>query len=207
MLHFPTTQRPVGVLYVEGQSESFEASVEAASTGLDRHKSDLKFAELVADIFGAIRQVRDLQCRQSTLCRFLSQRVRSVLEGSDMIEVLRPREMEITALFCDLRGSCLLAEEAENELTMSCARVNKALSIMSTNIIDKDGVIGDFQGDAAMGFWGWPAGADDQIEMAAQCGLWPFVGTWRERPKNPAILLQASLVGSALPTAPPLRDK
>src|SRR5262249_37689036 len=45
------------------------------------------------------------------------------------------------------------------------------LSIMSTNIIDKDGVIGDFQGDSAMGFWGWPPCGDNHIESAARAAL------------------------------------
>jgi adenylate cyclase len=32
-------------------------------------------------------------------------------------------------------------------------------------------VIGDFQGDAAMGFWGWPVGGADQVERAARAAL------------------------------------
>jgi adenylate cyclase len=134
-------------------------------------KSDLKFAELVADIFGALRQVRDLQQRQSTLASFLSRPVLAALADADMGEVLRPRETKVTVLFCDLRGSCHLAEEGDTELIGTCDRLTEALSIMTTNIIDKDGVIGDFQGDAAMGFWGWPLGADDQIEQASRAAL------------------------------------
>jgi adenylate cyclase len=137
----------------------------------DFPKSDLKFAELVADIFGALRQVRDLQHRQSTLASFLSRPVLAALAGADMAEVLRPRETQVTVLFCDLRSSCRLAEEGEPELALTCARLNEALSIMTTNIVDKDGVISDFQGDAAMGFWGWPLPTDDQMEQAARAAL------------------------------------
>jgi adenylate cyclase len=42
---------------------------------------------------------------------------------------------------------------------------------MTRNILDKDGVIGDFQGDAAMGFWGWPQERDDQVDRAARAAL------------------------------------
>ena len=42
---------------------------------------------------------------------------------------------------------------------------------MTSGIIDRDGVIGDFQGDAAMGFWGWPIPMDDQVDRAARAAL------------------------------------
>src|SRR5207244_4995333 len=112
----------------------------------EMHKSDLKFAELVAEIFGALRQVRELQSRQATLASFLSRPVLAALVAeSDMAKVLQPRESEVTVLFCDLRGSCHIAEVADKDLMQTCNRVSEALSIMTTNIIDKDGVIGDFQ--------------------------------------------------------------
>lgn len=134
-------------------------------------KSDLKFAELVADIFGAFRQVRDLQHRQSRLARFLSRQVLAALSGHDIDEVLRPRETEVTVLFCDLRSSCRLVEEGRHELVQLWDRINEALGIITSGICDQDGVIGDFQGDAAMGFWGWPLGGEDQIERAARAAL------------------------------------
>ena len=33
--------------------------------------------------------------------------------------------------------------------------------MMTQNIIRHDGVIVDFQGDSALGFWGWPLGLDE----------------------------------------------
>jgi adenylate cyclase len=134
-------------------------------------KSDLKFAELVAEIFASLRQVLDLQRRQTLLSRFLSRPVLSALAGQDMDEVLKPRETEVTVLFCDLRGSCRIAEEGQHELTGLWNRVSEALNIMAGSIIDQDGVIGDFQGDAAMGFWGWPLPANDMVERAARAAL------------------------------------
>jgi adenylate cyclase len=137
----------------------------------DLQAGDLKFAELVADIFGSLRQVRDLQRRQTTLERFFSRPVLSALAGRDIDEVLKPKQTDVTVLMCDLRGSCRIAEDAEMELPAIWQRVSEALCIMTTNIIDKDGVIGDFQGDAAMGFWGWPLDSAGQVEQAARAAL------------------------------------
>src|SRR5262249_17338189 len=76
-----------------------------------------------------------------------------------------------TILFCDLRGSCKIADDAQDNLAGLWDRISTALSIMTGSIIERDGVIGDFQGDAAMGFWGWPLKTADQIERAARAAL------------------------------------
>jgi adenylate cyclase len=39
-------------------------------------------------------------------------------------------------------------------------RVSEALGVMTAGIIRYDGVIADFQGDAALGFWGWPGDSE-----------------------------------------------
>jgi adenylate cyclase len=157
-------------LYVAGRLTLTNVGSGAAPEQ-DVLKTDLKFTELVAEIYAALRQVLDLQRRQALLSRFLSRPVLTALAGQDMDEVLKPRETEITVLFCDLRGSCRIAEEGRHELIPLWNRVSEALNIMASRIIDHDGVIGDFQGDAAMGFWGWPLPADDAVERAARAAL------------------------------------
>jgi adenylate cyclase len=153
----------------------------------DLQAGDLKFAELVADIFGALRQVRSLQRRQTTLERFFSRPVLAALAEKDMDEVLKPRQTNVTVLMCDLRGSCRIAEDPERDLASIWQRVSEALCIMTTNIIDKDGVIGDFQGDAAMGFWGWPLASATQVEQAARAALGIRRDFWRaaQQPGHP----------------------
>src|SRR5262245_34983706 len=65
----PDDPEPGWALYISGRLPAEALGVE--SSGRDGLlKSDLKFAELVADVFGAFRQVRDLQHRQSRLARF-----------------------------------------------------------------------------------------------------------------------------------------
>jgi adenylate cyclase len=87
-----------------------------------------------------------------------------------MDQLLSPGRTNVTVLFCDLRGSCRLAEE-EQDLQAICDRVTEALRLMTDNIVREDGVIADFQGDAAMGFWGWPEETSDQVEHAARAAL------------------------------------
>ena len=70
---------------------------------------------------------------------------------------------------------------------------------MTAAIVDHDGVVADFQGDAVMGFWGWPLAHPDQIELAARAALAirrRFVGLG-DRPDHPL----ADLVG-AVPHLP-----
>jgi adenylate cyclase len=137
-------------------------------------KADQKFACLTADLFGALRQLSDLQRRQTVLLRFLSPRVvRLVLNepNKSVTEVLEAKPTAVTVLFCDLRGSCKIVEEGSSDLSNLWDRVNEALGVMTDAIVQFDGVVGDFQGDAAMGFWGWPISGDDQIEQACRAAL------------------------------------
>jgi adenylate cyclase len=162
----PDDPSPGWALYIAGRLQQL-----GRPSLQDEQKSDLKFASLVAEIFGSLRQVLDLQKRHAALGSFLSRTVLAALAGRDIDQALAPRQIDVTVLFCDLRGSCRLAEEGEANLAAVCGRMSEALGIMTRNILDKDGVIGDFQGDAAMGFWGWPFAADDQTEQAARAAL------------------------------------
>ena len=86
-------------------------------------------------------------------------------------EVLEAKPTAVTVLFCDLRGSCRIVEEGSGDLSKLWDCVSEALGIMTDAIVQFDGVVGDFQGDAAMGFWGWPLSDDDQIEQACRAAL------------------------------------
>lgn len=159
----PEGPTPTGGLYLAGQSgRSFEAEL---------LKSDLKFTELVADVFGALHQVRELERRQALLGRFLPPPVLEAIAGRADDTVLRPREATVTVLFCDLRGSCGLVEEGRGDLPRLWERVSAALQLMSSAIVDEDGVVSDIQGDSVMGFWGWPLPCADGVERAGRAAL------------------------------------
>jgi adenylate cyclase len=132
---------------------------------------DVKFTGLVAKVVASHRRVGYLQHRYDIMARFLSASVRQALGKEEITQVLRQREATVTVLFCDLRGSCKISEENQGNLMGLWTSISAALSIMTSSIIEQNGVIGDFQGDAAMGFWGWPLECPDQVERAAQAAL------------------------------------
>ena len=166
----PDDPTPGWGLYVVGGIERNLNSYESVARDLEL-KGDLKFAQLTADLFGALRQVRHLQHRTSVLSTFLSQQVLIALANEDIEKVLERRPVEATVLFCDLRGSSRIVEEGQGDLMGLWDTVSEALGVMTESITHEGGVIGDFQGDAAMAFWGWPLAADDQVERAARAAL------------------------------------
>jgi adenylate cyclase len=137
----------------------------------ERLQGDVKFAGLVAEVFGGLRQLLRLQRREAMLTQFLSEPVRAALAERDVDLVLAPRQADVTVIFCDLRGSCLVSEEGRDDLARLWGRISEALEIMTGAITAQGGVIGDFQGDAAMGFFGWPIDSEDRVERAARAAL------------------------------------
>ena len=119
-------------------------------------QEDLKFAELAATTLGSLRDLRRLEHQKAALSQFISPIVLDAVAGQDPELVLAPRETDVSVLFCDLRGFSLKAERSADDLMGLLNRVSLALGVMTKSILDQGGVIGDFHGDAAMGFWGWP---------------------------------------------------
>jgi class 3 adenylate cyclase len=88
-----------------------------------------------------------------------------------MEQMLAPREMEVTTLFCDLRDYSQLVAQSTSALLAAQREVAAALNVMSSAITDRDGVVSGFRGDAVLGFWGWPQPHDNQITLAARAAL------------------------------------
>ncbi|HEV3341664.1 MAG TPA: adenylate/guanylate cyclase domain-containing protein [Pirellulales bacterium] len=155
-------------VYVAGQ---FTASLFSdRPTAPEDLREDMKFTELVAATLNSLRQTELLQRKQAALRNFFSPQIMEALTHEDPEVVLAPRETDVSVLFCDVRGFSRRAEQAGNLLAL-LDRVSKALGVMTHHILDKDGVFGDFQGDAAMGFWGWPIAQDDAVGRACSAAL------------------------------------
>lgn len=137
-------------------------------------REEVKFAEIVAATLGALRQVRQLERKHAALSQFLPPAVMQALEVQDAEQVLAPRETQVSVLFCDLRGFSRKVEQGmrgPGSLMEVLQRVSKALGVMTHHILEQDGVVGDFQGDAAMGFWGWPLPQEDLVQRACLAAL------------------------------------
>ena len=154
-------------LYVSGQKDC----IPGTSISEDQLKGDLRFAELISEFIGSIRHVRLLSKQQAGLSQFFSPAVLDALRQSNSEEQLEPQESDITVLFCDVRGFSRKSEQAQQGLRELLDRVSDALGVMTCGIIKYDGVIADFQGDAALGFWGWPAPREDDRLSACRAAL------------------------------------
>jgi adenylate cyclase len=156
-------------IYVAGRFQSDPGSFETSDpTDL---RDDLKFTELAAATTSSLRDVRLLERQRAGLSQFFSPIVLEALEGRDPEVVLAPREAEVAVLFCDLRGFSRHSERSADDLFGLLNRVSKALGVTTHAIREQGGVLGDFQGDAAMGFWGWPLAQPDAAVRACQAAL------------------------------------
>ncbi len=153
-------------LYLTGRGE-----VHPGESSEQQLHADIRFSELIADIITALEGQRRLQRQQSGLRQFFSPPVLEAL-GNDLdTSLLEPRECDVTVLFCDLRGFSHRAEMESENLTGLLERVSMALEVMTDQILRFGGVTGDFQGDAALGFWGWPLASAEAPLNACRAAL------------------------------------
>jgi adenylate cyclase len=157
-------------LYVAGKFNVERLGVTQSSDPTDL-REDVKFTELVAAMLSSLRQMRLLEHRHATLSQFFSPVVLETLAAEDPEVVLAPRETEVSVLFCDLRGFSRESERYAGDLLGLLQRVSKALGVMTLHIREEGGVVGDFQGDAAMGFWGWPLPQRDAVLRTCRAAL------------------------------------
>ncbi|HEX3869726.1 MAG TPA: adenylate/guanylate cyclase domain-containing protein, partial [Pirellulales bacterium] len=162
-------------------------------------REDVKFTELVASTVSSLRDVQMLQRRQSTLSQFFAPPVFEAMAAEKPDIVLAPRETEVTVLFCDLRGFSRHTEKNADNLLGLLNRVSDALGVMTHHILEKGGVFGDFQGDAAMGFWGWPLAQPDKVERACLAAL-AIREEFESAAKNPGNRLSDFRMGVGLAT-------
>lgn len=121
----------------------------------DQLASNCRFIELVGEFLRSITAANAFHERKSALSSFLSPSVADkVLSGGGI--ALEPSESTLAVLFCDLRGFSRISEMYRDDLMSLYKRIRGALTVMAGGIIGAEGAIADFQGDAALGFWGWP---------------------------------------------------
>ena len=155
-------------LYVSGKKR-FSGIQEVESP--EDLMGELRLAELMAHFLGAIRNVRSLEHQHSSMKQFFSPAVVETLVSKEADVALEPREGPVCVLFCDIRGFSRKVEQSRDQLPLLLERVSEALSVMTRSILKFEGVIADFQGDAALGFWGWPTQQDDSAVQACRAAL------------------------------------
>ncbi len=179
-------------LYVTGSfagDAALDVGADVESLG-----EEIKFTELTAATFGSLREARFLARKQAGLSQFFSPVVLEALADQDADIVLQPREADVTVLFCDLRGFSRTSEKLATQLHELLQRVSQALGVTTHHILQTGGVVGDFHGDAVMGFWGWPLPQADAVKRACHAAL-------GIRAEFAAAAAQVSAEGAAHPLA------
>lgn len=164
----PTSENERWCLYVSGKKK-FSGIQDVESP--EDLMGELRLAELMAHFLGAIRNVRSLEHQHSSMKQFFSPAVVETLVSKEAELALEPREGPVSVLFCDIRGFSRKVEQSRDDLPLLLERVSEALSVMTRSILKFEGVIADFQGDAALGFWGWPAQMEDSAIQACRAAL------------------------------------
>ena len=162
-------EAPAG-LYVTGRMGQSFVPGTTLSDGAQL-EADVKFTELVAEIIGAVLKARRLERQKAGLRQFFAPPILSALGDNLDTTLLEPCECDVAVIFCDLRGFSQRAESEAANLIGLLERVSRALGVMTHQILEHGGVTGDFQGDAALGFWGWPFPSPDAAVRACRAAL------------------------------------
>jgi adenylate cyclase len=132
---------------------------------------DVRFAGLLAEVTAVIRDVKLLERRQAGMSQFFSPAIVEMMTQARDADPLAPRECDITVMFCDMRGFSRMSEEGRHDLRSLLECSSQALGVMTEAVFAEGGVIADFQGDAVLGFWGWPVATEDARDGAIRAAL------------------------------------
>jgi len=144
-------------------------STAAGTANRDQLLADLRSTEVLAQFVGSISQVRLLEHQAAEISQYFSPTVVNAFRREK--SQLEPREQHVTVLFCDVRGFSWRVDDSQRQLQTVFERVNDALGLMTRNIHKFEGAIADFQGDAALAFWGWPYVLEDGPLPACRAAL------------------------------------
>jgi adenylate cyclase len=163
--------------------------------GREQLHEELRFVELLAQFIGALRDLRLLESRKEGRKQFFPPAIRDHLSGMGGDSILRPRENDISVLFCQFRGhaegrnshSTVLVPQVRSaqahspksqsalatatDLSEFSKSVERHFQVMSSSIFAQHGVMADFQGDSCMAFWGWPLPTNDGPLPACRTAL------------------------------------
>lgn len=162
----PGSEQEGWCLYVAGSGGRNGESMPAHDDLLGH----VRLAHMLAQFIGSVRHVRQLQDRKTRLSSYFSPDVVEDLTdcGDDTIT---PTSGELSVLFCDVHGFSRKSERHEEDLDQLVECVKEALDAMTRGILSRKGTIADFQGDSALGFWGWPVSQADGAASACLAAL------------------------------------
>lgn len=84
-------------------------------------------------------------------------------------ELLSGQDMDITVLFCDIRGFSRITERLGAANTVEW--INDVMGALSKCVLDQGGVLADYIGDELMAMFGAPVSTPDHAERACRAAL------------------------------------
>jgi adenylate cyclase len=113
-------------------------------------------------LYKSLRSENEKQLIKQTFSKYVSGHVLDTLLANPKNVKLGGEEREITVLFSDIRGFTTLSEGLEP--TELVTLLNRYFKAVTKEIIDNDGVLDKYIGDAIMAFWGAPI--DDPLQAS-----------------------------------------
>ena len=155
----------IAVLYGERRLNS------VVTTGKRVSKLDAMLIELlaggVATGLARLEQERAAVSFQTQLEQFFTPELARQLATRP--ELLIGQDLEITALFCDIRGFSRISRNHGPTFTLDW--INDVLSTLSDCVLAHDGVVVDYIGDELLAMWGAPEPQPDHAERACRAAI------------------------------------
>ncbi len=101
-----------------------------------------------------------------SMCQYLSADLVAELEDRPELLRLGGDRRELTVLFSDIAGFTSVSEKMDPQELV--AFLNEYLTVMTDVILDAQGTIDKYEGDAIMAFWGAPLERADHARLALQ---------------------------------------
>lgn len=168
------TGEPIGAINLDSRSRRTHFTSEDLDVLLivaGQIAFSLQHARLLEKLLDEHQKRINVQRQRDELGKYFSPQVVEKLHESVSEEDLNPRVTDIAVLFCDIRGFSRRAERAQHRLQEILGRCCEALQAMTHHILEFGGNISDFQGDAALGYWGWPIPMSDGPLPVCQAAL------------------------------------
>ncbi len=134
---------------------------------------DIKTGDELEELGGAFNEmVKGLKEREfikTTFERYVSKTVASELIKNPEMVRLGGTKKELTVMFSDIGGFTTLSETLSPEEVVK--HLNEYFEGMSSSILEFDGTINQFQGDAIVAFWGAPVPQENHAMFACLAAL------------------------------------
>ncbi len=120
----------------------------------------------------------------------------------DNPEALRPQAVEVTVLFCDIRGFSRISERLEDAPDRKMGWVQAVFETLDECVVRHGGVLIDFIGDELLAMWGAPVAQPDHARRACHAAIDMLAGIDRLSAEWRGVIGEETAVGIGINTGP-----